>query len=547
MRTYKKEILMEQVFVTGHRNPDTDSIVSAMSYTALQNALGERGYTAARLGHLNDESKRILDRFGFEAPVYIKDMRTQVLDLDYDTPPALSAALTVSRGWDILRNDATIAAIPVTNEDGTLYGMLSSGDVAGYDMQTIEDPLVRDLPLFNLLSVLEGRVLNDAGACVDTLSGEVIFGLPKGSEQMLFDHENYIAVCGDQPEVIRWALESNIHCLILCEAELSPELRNLETRTCIISTPFSAYRAARLIFQAIPIARICQTADLVTFHLSDYLDDVREMVSKSRYRCYPILDENDRVVGTLSRYHLIKPRRKKVVLVDHNEAAQSVPGLDQVELLGIIDHHRLADIQSTNPIFFRNEIVGSTTTIVAEMYQEKGLMPSKKMAGLMCAAILSDTVIFKSPTATPRDRAIAERLARIGGVDLEELGKFIFAASLGEGKTAKDLMYTDFKDFHIAGHYLGVSQITCVDSVSMLARKEEFLAEMQKAKAEKDYDFMILMLTDVLLEGTQIIFLGDADIITQAFNVAPKDGTLFLPGVMSRKKQVIPMLSALWG
>ncbi len=538
---------MDQVFVTGHRNPDTDSIVSAMSYTALQNALGERGYTAARLGHLNDESKRVLERFGFEPPVLIKDMRTQVLDLDYDTPPALSAALTVARGWDLLRGNAGITAIPVTNEDGTLFGMLSSGDVAGYDMRTIEDPVVRDVPLFNLLSVLEGRVLNDAGACMDSISGEVVFGLPRGSDLRLFDHENYIAVCGDQPEVIRWALESNVHCLILCEAELSRELRELKTRTCIISTPFSAYRAARLIFQAIPIARICQTAGLVTFRLTDYLDDVRETVSKSRYRCYPILDADGKVVGTLSRYHLIKPRRKKVVLVDHNEAAQSVPGLEQVELLGIIDHHRLADIQSANPIFFRNEIVGSSTTIVAEMYQEKGLMPSKKMAGLMCAAIISDTVIFKSPTATERDRTIAERLARIAGINLEELGQFIFAASLGEDKTARDLIYADFKDFHIAGHYLGVSQITCVDSVSMLDRKDEFLAEMELAKKERGYSIMILMLTDVLLEGTQIIFLGDADDVAQAFGVEPQGSTLFLPGVMSRKKQVIPMLSALWG
>ncbi len=538
---------MEQVFVTGHRNPDTDSIVSAMSFSALQNALGERGYVAARLGHLNDESKRILNRFGFEPPVLIKNVRTQVKDLEFDTPPALSAALTVDRGWSILQSDSAIAAIPVTNEDGTLYGMLSSGDVATYDMKTITDPVVHDIPLFNLLSVLEGRVLNEAGSIVDTISGEVIFALPKGSDQLLFNGEDYIAICGDQPEVIRWALESNIQCLILCEAELSPELRDLKTKTCIISTPFDAYRAARLIFQSIPIARICQTYDMVTFHLEDYIDDVREVVSKSRYRCYPILDENEKVVGTLSRYHLIKPRRKKVVLVDHNELAQSVPGLDQAEVLGIIDHHRLADIQTNNPIFFRNEIVGSSTTIVAEMYQEKGLMPSKKMAGLMCAAIISDTVIFKSPTATSRDRIIAERLARIAGLSLDELGQFIFAASLGGDKSAKDLMYTDFKDFHIAGHYLGVSQITCVDSVSMLDRKEEFLDQMRKDKAEKGYDIMILMLTDVLLEGTQLIFLGNPDDIAQAFNTEVKGNTLFLPGVMSRKKQVIPMLSALWG
>ena len=538
---------MEQVFVTGHRNPDTDSVVSAMAYAALRNALGDRGYVAARLGHLNDESKRILDRFGFEPPLYIKNMRTQVKDLEYDTPPALAAGLTVSHGWSVLENDATITAIPVTTEDGHLYGMLSSGDVASYDMETVSDPMLRQVPLFNLLSAIEGKLINDPGSDTDTISGQVILALPKGAGQRLFRGEDYIAVCGDQPDVIRWALESNIRCLILCEAELSRELRELPTRTCIISTPLDAYRVIRNIFQAIPIARICQTKNLVTFHLEDYLDDVKEVVSKSRYRCYPILDENEKVVGTLSRYHLIKPKRKKVVLVDHNEIAQSVPGLEQVEILGIIDHHRLADIQSTNPIFFRNEIVGSSTTIVAEMYQEKGLMPSKKMAGLMCAAILSDTVIFKSPTSTPRDRAIAERLARIGGVDLEELGTFIFASSMGADKTARELMYTDFKDFHIAGHYLGVSQITCVDSVSMLSRKAEFLAQMEKDKAEKEYDIMIIMLTDVLLEGTQIIFLGNPDDINQAFGVEPKDNTLFLPGVMSRKKQVIPMLSALWG
>jgi manganese-dependent inorganic pyrophosphatase len=538
---------MEQVFVTGHRNPDTDSIVAALAFTALQNALGERSYTASRLGHLNDETKRILERFEFTPPLYIKDMRTQVLDLDFDTPPALSAALTVARGWNTLAGDPAITAIPVTNEDGTLFGMLSSGDVADYDMKTIDSPVVRDVPLFNLLSVLEGRVLNDTGAVMDTLSGEVVFGAPKGADQETFPCREMIAVCGNQPETIRKALEANINCLILCQAELSPELREMAAETCIISSPYDALKAARLVFQAIPIERICRTEKLITFHLTDYLDDVKEEVSKSRYRCYPILDENEKVVGTLSRFHLIKPRRKKVVLVDHNEAAQSVGGLDQVEIVGIIDHHRIADIQTANPIFFRNEIVGSSNTIIAEMFQEKGLLPSKKLAGLMCAAIISDTVIFKSPTATPRDRAIAERLARIGGVSIEELGKFIFASSLGEDKTARDLLFTDFKDFHIAGHYLGVGQITCVDSVSILARKAEFLAEMETVRAEKGYDILILMLTDVLLEGTQIIFLGDPDDINQAFGVEPKDSTLFLPGVMSRKKQVIPMLSALWG
>ena len=537
---------MEQIFVTGHRNPDTDSIVSAMSYAALRNALGERGYTAARLGHLNDESKRILERFSFEPPVLIKDMRTQVLDLDYDTPPALSAALTVGRGWNILRNDANIAAIPVTQEDGTLFGMLSSGDVADYDMQTIENPVVEDIPLFNLLSVLEGRVLNEAGSVADSISGEVIFGLPKSSEQLLFDHENYIAVCGNQPQVIRWALESNIHALILCEAELSPELRELETRTCIITTPFSAFRAARLIFQAIPIARICQSSNLITFRLTDYLDDVRETVSKSRYRCYPILDAENRVVGTLSRYHLLKPRRKKVVLVDHNEAAQSVPGLDQVDILEIIDHHRLADIQTTNPIRVRNEPVGSTNTILAAMYQERGVVPSPKMAGLMAGAILSDTVLFKSPTCTKRDVTMAERLAKIAKVDLEELGKSLFSFG-GEAKSAEELFRVDYKQFHIADQNIAVSQITCGSSEELVERKEEFLAFMRDLKGKAQFDIVLLMITDVLLEGTYLLYVGDDEVIRQAFQAEPEGNCIFLPGVMSRKKQIIPMLTALWG
>ena len=296
---------MESIFVTGHRNPDTDSIVSAMAYAALQNALGKRRHTAGRLGNLNDESKRILDRFGFEPPMLIKNVRTQVRDLDFDTPPVLNAGVTVARAWSILSGDARIAAIPIANADGTLYGMLSSGDVANYDMQTVTDPFIRDVPLFNLLAAIEGKILNDPGEDVDAITGEVVLALPKGANQHLFAGEDYIAVCGDQPEVIRWALESNIHCLILCEAELPEELRTIPTRTCVISTPIDAYRVARQIFQAIPIARISRNSKLECFHLTDYLDDVREVVSKSRYRCYPILDENDNLKKGIVSPHLM--------------------------------------------------------------------------------------------------------------------------------------------------------------------------------------------------------------------------------------------------
>ena len=538
---------MDPIYVTGHRNPDTDSIVSAMAYAALRNALGDWEYEPACLGHVSDETQLVLDRFGFQPPKRLTSMHTQVRDLEYDVPPLLSAGVTVARAWSSLRANKKIQALPVANEDGTLFGLLSQEDIATYNMASVSSPYLDAVPMFNLLSVLEGKVLNEAGYGTDMVSGEVTIALPQSRENLLFSKKDSIVICGHQPDMIRRALEMNVNCLILCQTELDEELRNLPTTTCVISTPWDAYRAVRLIFQSTPIGRICQTRELICFHLDDRVDEVREQVLKHRYSCYPILDSNEHVVGMLTRYHLLRPRRKRVVLVDHNEAAQSVPGLEEAEILEIIDHHRLADIQTNNPIYMRNEPVGSTNTIIAGMFQERGLMPSEKMAGMMAAAIISDTVMFKSPTCTNRDRLMAERMARIANVSLEELGKEIFSASIGGDKSADDLLFNDYKEFHIAGHDLAVSQITCVDSPSMLSRKEEFLEIMRKRMRTKGFSMFILMLTDVLLEGTQILYLGDEDTIRQAFGVSPKENTVFLLGVMSRKKQVIPMLSALWG
>ena len=537
---------MDPIYVTGHRNPDTDSIVAAMAYAALRNAVGDREYEPACLGRVSDETQMVLDRFGFSAPMRITSMHTQIRDLDFDIPPFLSAAVTISRGWKTLQEHKTVSAIPVANEDGTLYGMLSREDVASYNMALISAGVLQQVPLFNVLSVLDGKVLNEAGENTDTVGGEVTIALPQSRENLLFQNENAIVICGHQPEMIRRALEMNVSCLVLCQTELDEELRNLPTRTCIIATPYDAYRASRLIFHSAPIGTICRTQDLVCFHLEDRVDEVREQVLKFRDSCYPILDENEHVVGVLTRYHLLRPRRKRVVLVDHNEAAQSVPGLEEAEILEIIDHHRLADIQTANPIYVRNEPVGSTNTIIAGMFQDRGLMPSEKMAGMMAAAILSDTVMFKSPTCTPKDIRTAERMARIANISLEELGREIFSASVGN-RTAEELLFADYKEFHIAGYDLAVSQITCVDSGEMLVRRDEFLKLMKKTMEDKGYSFMILMLTDVLLEGTQLIYLGDDDTIWQAFGVQPKDNTVFLPKIMSRKKQIIPMLSALWG
>ena len=537
---------MGDIFVTGHRNPDTDSIVASIAYANLQNAVGDRSYKPVRIGTINDETARLLARFGVEEPPLVKNMRTQVVDVDYDRTPALDRSVPLDLAWRTMR-DGEVSVVPIVNEDGSLFGMLSAGDIASYDMQTIAENRVDDVPLFNLLSVLEGTLVNELNCTVSNVSGELYISLPQNFADPALTNPDTILICGDQPEIIDKAIASGVGCLIICRANLKPEWAEAGAGICVISTPLSARRVSRIIYQALPVERIIERKDIVAFHLGDYLDDVREIMLKSRYRSYPVLDEADRVMGTISRFHLLRPRRKQVVLVDHNEAAQSVPGLDQVEILEIIDHHRLADIQTSQPIRVRNEPVGSTNTIITSMYQERGIVPSPKIAGLMAGAILSDTVMFKSPTCTKRDIAMAERLARIAGVSLDEIGKELYAAGSTDGKSAEELFRADYKQFHIAEQNIGVSQITCVDADHLLARRDEFLKLMAELKEKQEFDMVILMITDVLQEGSHIFYVGNDETIRQAFSKEPKDNYLFLKGVMSRKKQIIPMLTALWG
>ena len=536
---------MDPIYVTGHRNPDTDSIVAALAYAALRNACGDREYEAACLGEPSDETKIILDRFGFNPPKRIYNMYNQIRDLDFLTPPVLSTAVTVGRAWDIMQ-EQKIGTLPVANEDGTLYGILSRDNVATYHMNLITESYLQEVPLFNVLSVLEGTILNEAGETTDTVFGNVVIALPRSQDSTIWQRPDSIVFCGHQPELIRKALEMNVNALVLCETELTEELRQLPTKTCIITTPFDAYRASRLIFQSTPIGRICRTDNITVFRTDDRVEFAKEEVLKHKESGYPILDEKDQIVGMMNRYHLLRPRRKRVVLVDHNEAGQSVPGLDEAEILAIIDHHRIADIETTNPIYLRNEPVGSTNTIISDMFRERGLIPTANMAGLMAAAILADTVMFKSPTCTDRDVKAAQRMARIANISLEALGKLIFSTSVSK-KSGVEMLTQDCKDFHIAGHPLSVAQVTCMDSPEILNRKDELLELMRATAREKNLSMMILMVTDVLLEGSHIIYVGSDETIQQAFSVVPRENAAFLPHVMSRKKQVIPMLSALWG
>ena len=538
---------MDPIYVTGHRNPDTDSIVAAIAYAALRNALGDWDYVPACLGQVSDETMRVLNKFGYEPPMRIFNVYTQVRDLDYEMPQTLFRTVTVGKAWTALQGQTNVSSVAVTNSDGTLFGMLSWDDLAQFHMGLVTSSYLRPTPLFNVISSLEGKVLNDVGSHSDMISGEVVIALPQRREQLLFHKSESIVICGDQPDMIRRALELNVNCLILCETELPEEVRGIESTTTILMTPYDAYRTLRLIFQSAPVERVCRSRDITAFHLDDRLDPVRETLKNKPDHCYPVRDGKEKGVGILTRKHLLQPKRKRVVLVDHNEASQSVAGLEEAEILEIIDHHRLADIQTLNPIYFRNEPVGSTNTIIAGMFQERGLFPSESMAGLLAAAIVADTVMFKSPTCTERDKIVAERMARIAGISLKELGTEIFASTSRESRTIPELLHSDFKQFHIAGHSFAVAQITTVDTTELFLRRGELLEEMEAEARRENYEMVLMMLTDVLLDGTWLLFVGDEETIRNAFSVEPREGAVFLPHVMSRKKQVIPSLSALWG
>lgn len=538
---------MEPIFVTGHRNPDTDSIVAAMAYAALQNALGNREYIPVRLGEVNDETQLALDRFGFEAPIRITNVRTQVRDLDFDRPPVLSASLTIQAAWNVFTNDTSLSALPVVDEDDKLCGLITRGDIAAYDMDALENRHIDSVPIFNVLAALEGNVVNNPHKPVDTLSGQIVITLPRSEDNSYGLTKGCIAFVGKQPEAFKQALKMKASCIVLCQAEYSKELREMNPEMTVIYTPLEAYLAVRMLHLSLSISSILPGNRVITFSPDDYIDDVRNKVLENRYHCYPIVDKLGNVLGSLSRYHLINPRRKKVVLVDHNEMSQSVPGLEQAEIIAVIDHHRLADVQTLNPIYMRNEPVGCTNTIIGTMFQENGLVPPKNLAGLMATAIISDTVSFKSPTCTQKDIDMANRLARIGDVDLDDISNAIFNAASASERTVEELLFTDYKDFHIAGYTIGIGQVTTADSKNVLKRKKELVALMEKTLEEKSMDMMLLMITDVLKEGTALLYVGEKDIIKQAFNVEPDKNEVFLEHVVSRKKQVVPALSLMWG
>ena len=539
-----------KVVVIGHRNPDTDSICSAIAYAELKNKTSDLVCEPRRAGKMNQETEFVLKKFGVKPPRMCTDVNPKIRDVDYREMPGIPGSTSLRKAWEIMR-DKQIDTLPVTSPDNELEGVITVKDIATANMDVFDTGILAksQTTYRNILETLGGTMVVGREDDVCT-TGHIRIGT--ATPEMLENtvEKGDIVILTNRYESQLCAIEKEASLLIICNgSKVGRTIQRIaeEMGVAIMSAPVDTYAAGKLISQCAPISYYMTRSDIMKFTLVTPVADVTRVMAKVRHRYFPILDADGKYCGMISRRNIINLRKRRIILVDHNEATQAVEGFDQAEILEIIDHHRLADIQTKNPITVRNEPVGSTTTIVAGMYQDKGLMPTAKMAGLMAAAIVSDTVMFKSPTCTQRDIDVANRMARIANISLQALGQVIFSASGGGAKSAEEIFRTDYKEFHIAGHNLAVSQVTCMDSDQLLQRKGEFLQLMSSLQKKQGFDMVILMITDVLLEGTQLLFVGDRDSIRQAFNVEDAEDVVFLPKVMSRKKQVIPMLSALWG
>ncbi len=533
------------IYVTGHKNPDTDSIVSAIAYAALKNALGERDVIAVRLGPLNQETMVVLERFGYEPPLLITNVKTQLRDVVYDTPPIVGSGVTVRAAWDIM-NEHDVQYICIADDDGSLAGTLSTRDIADHDMTSAFSGFVVDTNAFNLASALEGLLLG-SGEEWDVIQGPIAIAVHETKDITTAHVAGSVLIAGDRPDIVQVAEKAKAACLVLCEVDADSPAAKLaaQAKVPVVLTHYDPYRASRLISHSVPVSRIMHTEGVTTFHVDDFLEDVRESMLKNRASSYPLLDHEERVVGVVTRYNLLSHKRKQVILVDHNEAAQSVAGLEQAELLEVIDHHRLSDIQTGSPVSIRMEPVGSATTIVASMFFEHGVTPRPKLAGLIAGAIMSDTVMFKSPTCTEKDKRMAYRMAQLAAIDLQQLGIEIFSAASNIGKSdPKTLLFQDFKEFVLGDYRVGIGQITCMDVQDLSPKEEDLLKEMELSRSARSLDFVLLMETEIVDEGTKLLFVGAAgQILEDAFGVPVKDNSVFLEGVMSRKKQVVPAIS----
>lgn len=538
------------VYVTGHKNPDSDSICAAFGYAAFKNKINSSlPAIPVRLGNVNAETQFILDYFKVEAPRLLKTVRLRLEDLDIDTIKPVTSNISLKMAWNIMR-DNHVKSLPVVDNHGRLAGILSISNLTSSYMDIWDNNILAKskTSIENILDTLSANSIYINKDCKIFKGKIAVTAMQPDSLKEIVD-EGDIAIVGDRHDVQEALIDIKTSLIIITGShELAPDLLSKaeENGVTVISTPHDSFTASRLLIQSIPVGYVMAAENLISFSKYDLIDDIKDIMAETRYHSYPVIDEDERVIGTVSRYHLISNHKKKVIQVDHNERGQSVDGLEEAEVLEIIDHHRVADIQTSNPIFFRNEPLGSSSTIVGKCYFEHNITPAKEVAGLLCGAIISDTLLFKSPTCTEQDKVICNKLAEIAGIEsLEEFAKEMFKAGTSlKGKTVSQIFNQDFKPFSMGEAKIGVAQVNTMDIDGFMPLKDDMLNYMKSEADNKGYDVVMLLLTDLLKEGSQVLVAGERhDFVEKTFNVELKDSMAFLPGVLSRKKQVIPPLT----
>ena len=539
----------KRVYIIGHKNPDTDSICSAIAYADIKNrpTSGKVKYVARRAGQINEETQYVLNRFGIEAPPYLGNVGTQVKDMDIRTSPDVNKHMPVRNAWNLMRENG-IVTLPIKDENGTLEGLITIGDIAQSLMCADNYTLGKARTQYlQIAQTLDARVVaGDEEGYFE--NGKVLVGALHPDRMKEYIGAGDLVILGNREEDHLKALEEKASCLVIClDSEVSERVLKVarQQKVTIIVTPFDTFTVARTINQSIPLRYLMRTENLVTFHTEDFTDSIQDVMVKNRHRAFPVISKHGKCIGTISRRNFLGMHKKEVILVDHNERSQAVDNIDSAQILEIIDHHKLGNIETMAPVMFRNLPVGCTGTIMYQMYNEARLEITPQIAGLLCAAIISDTLMFRSPTCTIHDKMAAGALALIADIEIESFAKEMFhAGSSLKDKSSEEIFYQDYKKFISGEQTFGVGQISSMEAEELGRIKEKLIPFMKSEYGRNGVSSVYFMLTNILEESTELIFYGENcdNLLEEAFHVKAQNRSVILPGVVSRKKQLIPAL-----
>ena len=540
----------EKIFVIGHKNPDTDSICSAIAYADIKNRTSQKvKYIPKRAGQINEETEYVLNRFGMQPPGYLSNIGTQIKDMDIRMSPEADKSMSLKNAWDLMM-DKSIVSLPIRDREGQLEGLITIGDIAKTYMDTTDSYLLSraKTQYRRIAETIAGTVVegNEHGYFT---KGKVLVGTANPEMLKAYIEPDDLIIMGDREEDHLQAISQNVSCIIVgLGIQVSENVMKLahEKDIIIISSPYDTFTIARLINQSIPVRYIMKTENLVTFNTEDFTDDIQDVMIKHRHRAFPVINKKGKCIGTISRRNFLGMHKKQVVLVDHNEIDQAVDNIEKADILEIIDHHKLGTLQTVQPISFRNQPVGCTGTIMYQIYGEQKLEISPKIAGLLCAAIISDTLMFRSPTCTLQDKMAAGALALIADISIEQFAKEMFRAGSNlKDKSPEEIFYQDYKKFIAEGDIcFGVGQISSMDSEELKEIKERLLPFMVSECGRHGVTRVYFMLTDIITQSTELLFYGEGsrEMAENAFKMEPENDAFYLEGVVSRKKQLIPPL-----